>query len=60
MRTLGDVLDRSEERQNLKSGGVVIATLCAVIVVLFLVLNLNIGVDPGISTIQTSITETED
>ena len=59
MRSLGDVLGRSEEMQNLKSGGILIATLCAVIVVLFLALNLNVGIEPGVSQ-DGSISQTAD
>lgn len=60
MRSLGDVLDRSEERQNLKSGGTVIAMVCAVIVVLFLAMSLNLGLDPGISGSDNSAVQTTD
>ena len=41
MRSFGDILSRSEERQNLRSGELVIATLCVMIGFIFAVMNLD-------------------
>jgi hypothetical protein len=41
MRSFGNILSRSEERQNLRSGGLVIATLCVLIGLIFAVMNLE-------------------
>ena|GEM_PF-2587854 len=53
-RSLGDVLGREEERQNLISGGIVISILCAMIIAVFLVVNLNIGIEPRATTVNES------
>ncbi len=52
MRSLGDVFGREEERQNLISGGIVISILCAMIIAVFLVVNLNIGIEPRATTVD--------
>lgn len=58
MRTVWDVLRQPEEKENLRSGGIVISILCALIIVMFLALNLNIGIEPGAATVM--VTESVD
>ncbi len=48
MRSLVDVVGNAEEIQNLKSGGLVIAALCVLIVILFVLMNVDIAIEPGI------------
>ena len=59
MRSFSEILGSSEEKENIKSGGVVIATVCALIVVLFLALNLNLGVEPKVSGDEVTVTAEE-
>jgi len=47
MRSFSDVLVDSNERQNLKSGAVIIATLCALIVIIFTFANIDTGLGTG-------------
>ncbi len=48
MRSLVDVVGNAEEIQNLKSGGLVVAALCVLIVVLFVLMSVGIAIEPGI------------
>ena len=48
MRSLVDVVGNTEEIQNLKSGGLVVAALCVLIVVLFVLMSVGIAIEPGI------------
>lgn len=59
MRSLGEVLNRPEERRNLKTGAVIIAVVCAFVVVIFLTINLNLGLrlhhtNTDTATVQTA------